>query len=184
MSELPKKFGKKVGFTETEEGAFKDEWKRSNFYISSIDKFHNHERLRINDKNTLRVPTFTWALATKWVEIDWTPYRSAPDLVRDSVTHRCHDLEEMGGNVDSPELRLFKLQAEVGRIAGQTAQYQDSIDQVKMVMEDSWKSGNMATYRQITEKGLQLAEAMPTPWSEELRGHIESHKNLRQLRAE
>lgn len=178
----PKPLGKTVGQTETEAGKVREEYEPSSFYISSTDKFHHNERLRVNEKNNiLRVPTFVWALVNKWVADTRTPYRSASDFLRDSVVHRVHALEGMS---ESPPAawRSAEIQVEMARRAQLAEDYKAAIADSQTLIVMAWTDGDMTLYQKQIEQAQELAKSIPPPYCDVLAGFLRDQQNLRQLR--
>lgn len=183
-SKRPEPLGKRIGQSETEAGRIKDEYDLSNFYISSTDKHHNNERLRVNkENNTIRVPTFVWALVAKWVDEDQTPYRSAADLVRDAVVHRIHQLQELADAPPDATWRGMRLQAEMYRKVAEATRYKESVAAIKQMMSTAWSDGDIKLYNELHADAKQLVEEIPSPHKDDLESYLRDQKNIRRLNA-
>lgn len=176
--------GPSVGKPETEEGRIKgDTYSKKKFYIGGSDGPKEGKRLRMNkDRNasSIRVPTYVWALANKWVEDGRTPYRAVYDMIRDAVVHRLHELEEIVQ--DNPaEWEGFRIQSEMATRISIAERHKDTIKDIKESLATAWSDGDTSLFYATLDDAERLVKEMPHPYNKMLQSVVEEQRSVRRL---
>jgi hypothetical protein len=160
--------GKAVGPSEMEDGREKHSYSEGNFYIASTDRHHQSGTVRWE---VGRLPRWLIAEVMRWIDSDLTPYRTIPDLVRDAIYHRTHQLREFEAD-PSFDWGAYETHQRILERARKTQESDAQIKDIEQALTSTLSAGDVDGYKEILEDATRMVPTLREPFAGRLRATV------------